>query len=1216
MKISKMLQRVSGARKRAAAVRRESAEIAESIYFDEAFYRAAANIDNSVNAAEHYCRTGWRAGLNPSPFFDTHYYRTQYRDVATSGANPLLHYIRHGAGEKRWPSPNFDVPAFTALHPEAAAPGVDAAEFCLRLYGGYQSDTAERPFAAPPEQTGRYSEPAVVAECRALFDEAFYVSVSDETSWDGYDPFDHYMGHGYGENRDPSPDFDTHFYRRRYMRGAQQNDNPLLHYVTFGRAAGYPTHPSHHVVFGEGEVADEGKLSLCLHIHCYYPELFPEFLPGLRHLPPSAHIVVTTVTAVDAGYVTTLLRREQLAQSHEVRVVDNIGRDLKPFLVDCVDVWSRFDIVGHLHTKVSPHITWGTAWRRYLLDSILGAPALVARVVSTFAADDTIGAVYPNNYFKIKKFTEAGHNNRTIDAFLKAHGISQRPADIQDFPAGSMAWYRTKALLPLAEILQGGAAFEEEAGHVEGTFAHALERIIGLFIAARGYRSLRYTTAIRHSLPVPSLPSAPVRNSAAPIAKRWPRDTPLVAREDVIPLRPRFRRHDPRSLNIHWIIPSFGSPGAGGHMSIFRMVRFLELFGHRQTIWIQNAVHFKDQAQAKARIQAWYQPIGDRVNVLFLPDDTRQLSGDVLIATDCWTAFPAATASAFQERFYFVQDYEPAFHAAGEIQQVAELTYEFGFACLTAGRWLQQMMEARGIWARDWDLAVDHDIYFPRSTPPAPSQTIKIAFYARGYTPRRAVRLGIAALNELARRLPAIEVHLFGQDDLDLSEIEFPFINHGILSSEGLSDLYRSSDIGLVFSATNYSLVPLEMMACGLPVVELDVPSTRAVFTGSEVSLARPRPSEIATCIETLAQDPAKRAAQVKAGLAYVSGLSWETSARRVEAAVLERLEQIGSRPIDAAKVLERPPALVTRKKASVIIPSYNAGEAFEPVLDILARQSCDFAYDVLVVDSGSRDQTCDLVRRYADKGIRLETIPNSEFQHGRTRNYAIAQTEGEYVAVLTQDARPKDEHWLANLIGGFAMGPRVAGVIGRHEAYPEHDAFTRRDMTDHFNHFAMLPPVMSLETGLPSWFLPGSVAWWNTLMFYSDNNSAMARAVWKEIPYPEVDWGEDQVWAFEVLKLGFQKAYVDDAVVYHSHEFTPERQFSTSATEGAFWAEEFGLNLHPDEAGTIAAMNDRDETYAMTRGIPRDALARRLALNNATVRGRQAGYQAKTVRR
>ncbi len=56
------------------------------------------------------------------------------------------------------------------------------------------------------------------------------------------------------------------------------------------------------------------------------------------------------------------------------------------------------------------------------------------------------------------------------------------------------------------------------------------------------------------------------------------------------------------------------------------------------------------------------------------------------------------------------------------------------------------------------------------------------------------------------------------------------------------------------------------------------------------------------------------------AGLTYVSGLSWETSARRVESALLERLEQVGSRPIDAGTVLARAPALVNRRKASIVI--------------------------------------------------------------------------------------------------------------------------------------------------------------------------------------------------------------------------------------------------------------------------------------------------------
>ncbi len=156
--------------------------------------------------------------------------------------------------------------------------------------------------------------------------------------------------------------------------------------------------------------------------------------------------------------------------------------------------------------------------------------------------------------------------------------------------------------------------------------------------------------------------------------------------------------------------------------------------------------------------------------------------------------------------------------------------------------------------------------------------------------------------------------------------------------------------------------------------------------------------------------------------------------------------------------------------------------------------------------------------------------------------------------------------------------------MIGRHEAYPEHDPFTRRDMKEHFDQLALISPVVDLDIGLPSWIHPGSVACVATLMFYSDNNSAMARAVWQEIPYPEVEWGEDQVWAFEMLKLGFQKAYVDSAVVYHSHDFPTERQFSVSATEGAFWAEEFGLSLHPDEVGAITGMKHRDESYAMSR--------------------------------
>ncbi|QFR32046.1 glycosyltransferase family 2 protein [Ancylobacter sp. TS-1] len=49
----------------------------------------------------HYLRTGWREGLQPSPFFDGTHYLAAHADVAAAGCNPLLHYALWGRDEGR-----------------------------------------------------------------------------------------------------------------------------------------------------------------------------------------------------------------------------------------------------------------------------------------------------------------------------------------------------------------------------------------------------------------------------------------------------------------------------------------------------------------------------------------------------------------------------------------------------------------------------------------------------------------------------------------------------------------------------------------------------------------------------------------------------------------------------------------------------------------------------------------------------------------------------------------------------------------------------------------------------------------------------------------------------------------------------------------------------------------------------------------------------------
>ena len=110
----------------------------------------------------------------------------------------------------------------------------------------------------------------------------------------------------------------------------------------------------------------------------------------------------------------------------------------------------------------------------------------------------------------------------------------------------------------------------------------------------------------------------------------------------------------------------------------------------------------------------------------------------------------------------------------------------------------------------------------------------------------------------------------------------------------------------------------------------------------------------------------------------------------------------------------------------SVIIPTKNAGPDFDRVLAMLRRQEIEPAPEILVVDSGSRDETVEICRQYS---VPVERIDPREFGHGRTRNFGVSRTQGEIICLLTQDALPVDTKLLWNLSQQF-HSEEVAGVV------------------------------------------------------------------------------------------------------------------------------------------------------------------------------------------
>ena len=1064
-----------------------------------------------------------------------------------------------------------------------------------------------------------------------MFDENYYFSNYPDVAKSRISPLRHYIECGWAENRNPCAEFDTWFYNTEYNNLSRYPGGGLLHYILHGQARGLKSRPKNSITIKNGEFDYEnpsdclGSIRVAVHAHIFYPDMAEDFANALESMPINYDLYVSTTSHTNADFLEKLFSRLLKNVKVEVRCVENRGRDIAPLFVEFAAMWQHYDYVCHIHSKRSAHTEFGDNWRRYLFDALFGSKEIILSVLSYMCNNPKCGIIFPDNYHRIKQFTMWGDNEDHLLSFLRRLGcqVEYLPR-FAHFAAGSMCWIRPGAINNLLCAGLSLADFEPEGGQLDFTLAHVIERALPLIAIDAGFNITSYYLENPPHLRISKkLYSSTVYSD--PVGRRWKRDTSAIAIHEVQKVQPRTMLFNRSCLDINWIIPDFAL-GAGGHMTIFRFVEFLGNFGHRQTIWIQNARNHESPAAAKRVIQRHYRPISESVAVRYLPDDVSQISGDVVIATDCWTVFPAVTATDIKERFYFVQDFEPMFYPMGENHLTALLTYRMGLRALCAGNWLLSKAQEHKMWARNWSLASDPNYYYPNGRRIHNElELITIAYYCRSYTPRRAVNLGFAAFGELERRGMKFEVFLFGEDARP-RDLAFKYCDLGVLAPQELGELYRKCDIGVVFSTTNYSLVPLEMMACGLPTVELDTESIRAEFPPGVAKLAAPNPRSVADAIMSIANDGEQRKQMAKRAYEFVSQLSWKQSAQIVEQSIIEGLIESNFSPIDPAKVCALQPsdgqlgttkggavirtaASIRRKRhVSVVIPSYNGGALFARVLERVMQQKTSFFYDVLVIDSSSSDQTSENIKR---SGARCHIIEKSEFQHGKTRNLGISMTDGDFIAILTQDSLPENDNWLENLVGGFRASDRVAGVIGRHIAYPEHSPFVARDLESLFQRLSDFGEIYALERDLPSFIYRGGIEWRMIMHFYSDNNSAMSRAVWNELPYPEITWGEDQVWCWQALRLGFHKAYRHDAVVYHSHCTTPSEQLETAAFEGSLFAREFGYDLYPSAEAARTELKDcirRERDYALRNGISVDMLDQHARLLAARVEGHIQG--------
>jgi glycosyltransferase involved in cell wall biosynthesis len=356
-----------------------------------------------------------------------------------------------------------------------------------------------------------------------------------------------------------------------------------------------------------------------------------------------------------------------------------------------------------------------------------------------------------------------------------------------------------------------------------------------------------------------------------------------VARHGATALRPGDA--DASRLHVAAVVPSFRR-GSGGHTTIARLLRGLEARGHACSVWIDDldGRHATEtDVQTEETFTRFFGGVAGPVRRGF----DAWAGADVVLATGWQTVHRALRLDGCAARAYLVQDHEPEFYGTSAERTWAAETYRLGLHCLCASPWLAGLVAARyGAATSTFDLGVDHEAYRPLAVQ---RRDDLVLFYARPTTARRAAPLGLLALQELHRRRPAVKIALFGE--AGSFPAAFPHAALGTLDEAALARAYNGAAVGLVLSLTNPSLVPTEMLACGLPVVDVASESMVATF-GEEgpIRLAQPDPMALAAAMEDALDDPEDRARRMRDGLALAETRTWEGSGAQVEEGLREAL--------------------------------------------------------------------------------------------------------------------------------------------------------------------------------------------------------------------------------------------------------------------------------------------------------------------------------------
>lgn len=219
-------------------------------------------------------------------------------------------------------------------------------------------------------------------------------------------------------------------------------------------------------------------------------------------------------------------------------------------------------------------------------------------------------------------------------------------------------------------------------------------------------------------------------------------------------------------------------------------------------------------------------------------------------------------------------------------------------------------------------------------------------------------------------------------------------------------------------------------------------------------------------------------------------------------------------------------------QNVSVIIPTYNGADTLESLLDSLARQKKVLIKEIIIIDSGSSDETLAIAKK--NSLVKIIKINHKLFNHASARNLAAEKAIGDFLLFTVQDAHLSDDLAIYKLISVISHHPECAAVSARQQISKFADAYADYENSELYEGVSLLADYR-LTKGIKN--IPNQILEYRDLTFLDNVLAIYDKKVFKKLNgFPVVKYGEDIAYAHLALQNKYQVGLINKALVTHSH--------------------------------------------------------------------------------